>query len=521
VHVDIKIASGLVRGSVEADLAVFRGIPFASLPVRFGAPQPVTGWRGVREAVSFGPPPPQSGAFGMDAAPAGAGDEWLTVNVWSPVPESSGAGGLPVMVWIQGGAYAFGMSGLPEYDGAVLARGGVVLVTFNYRVGLEGFGYLPGTPANRGLLDQLAALEWVRDNIDGFGGDPDRVTVFGQSAGGGSVAALLAMPRAAGLFRRAIAQSVPGTFFTPELAADITRACAAEVGVEPADLPAVDPDLLPAAGDAVLAAMGAHADRWGPVAHAGVPFAPVVDGDVLPTTPWRGLTGQVELVVGHTRDEQRLLTVISGRLGTITPAQAAQTATVFGPDPARYLESFPDPAELFEVVRADWLFRMPSLHLAQAQLAAGGRAFLYELTWPAPGLGGIFGACHGLDVPLVFGNLTAGQPATLIGDPTPEVQAVSAQMRAAWTAFASTGDPGWPGFETGATRLFDVPPTVGDYPEQVSREIWTDPPGVLDLVTFADSPEMHVPCRSEPAFPASRCRGWAGRGHCIDVSCAW
>ena len=207
-----------------------------------------------------------------------------------------------------------------------------------------------------------------------------------------------------------------------------------------------------------------------------------MDGDILPTTPWEGLSGQVELMVGHTRHEQRLLTMLSGLLGEITEAQAAQTAEIFGPDPHMYREAFPDPQELYEVVRSDWLFRMPSLHLAQAQLAAGGAAYLYELTWPAPGLGAVLGACHGLDVPLVFGNLTAGQPAMLIGDPTSEAAAMSDQMRNAWTAFATTGDPGWPTYNTGSMRLFDVEPVVTTYPEQVSRQIWPDPPSVLDLV---------------------------------------
>ena len=473
---EVSVTGGVVRGDMEAGLAVFRGIPYAALPVRFGAPQPAAAWSGVREATRFGPAPPQSGAFGMDAL-AEEGDDWLTVNVWSPDLR----GGLPVMVWIQGGGYGFGWSGLPEYDGSNLAHGAVVVVTFNYRVGLEGFGYVEGTPANRGLLDQVAALEWVQNNIGAFGGDPGQVTVFGESAGGGSVAALLAMPRAAGLFHQAIAQSVPGTFFTPALAADITRACAAELGLQPAELPTVDPRMLPAAADSLMAKMGQFAGRWGKAAHAQIPFAPVVDGDVLPTTPWEGLTGQVALVVGHTREEQRLLTAVSGMLGQITQEQAIEAAEIFGPDPRRYRENFPDPEELYEVVRSDWLFRMPSLHLAEAQLAAGGPAYLYEVTWPAPGMGGVLGACHGLDVPLVFGNLNAGQPAMLIGDPTPQAAALSEQMRSAWTAFATNGDPGWPTYDTGSTRIFDVEPALTAYPEQLSREIWRDHPGVLDL----------------------------------------
>lgn len=136
----------------------------------------------------------------------------------------------------------------------------------------------------------------------------------------------------------------------------------------------------------------------GQAAHAEIPFAPVVDGDVLPTTPWHGLTGRADLIVGHTHHEQRLLTALSGMLGKITETQADETARIFAPDPRRYRESSPDPEELYEVVRSDWLFRMPSLKLAKAQLEAGGRAYLYELTWPAPGMGGVLGACHRLDV---------------------------------------------------------------------------------------------------------------------------
>ena len=347
-----------------------------------------------------------------------------------------------------------------------------------------------GAPPNRGLLDQVAALEWVRDTIHAFGGDPGRVTVFGQSAGGGSVAALLAMPRAAGLFGRAIVQSMPGTYFAPGLAADTLAICAEELGVAPtvAGLSSVAPSRLTAVADEIGATMELWADRWGLPAHRSIPIAPVVDGEVLPVTPWealaRGAGRDIELLVGHTRDEHRLFTAITGLLGEVGEGQATEALRVFapGPDgPRRYRDAFPTvgPEKLYELVHADWLFRMPSLHLAEAQAAAGGRVRVYELTWPAPGMGGIFGACHGLDVPLVFGNLEQGQPAMLIGTPpSPEAEALSARMRGAWTSFAAHGDPGWPVYdvEQRLVQCFDATSAVTADPERASRLLWGAPP---------------------------------------------
>lgn len=492
---EVRTAAGSLRGSREAGVAVFRGIPYAEPPVgalRFAAPRAVRGWSGVREAVAYGPPPPQGGHFGMEAlAQEAAGEDWLTVNVWSPDPGPGAA--LPVMVWIQGGAFTIGMSGLPEYDGGRLARdGGVVVVTFNYRVGLEGFGEIEGAPANRGLLDQIAALEWVRDNVRAFGGAPDRVTVFGQSAGGGSVAALLAAHGADGLFGRAVAQSAQGTFFSPELAADIAVACAAELGLRPtvADLRDVAPHRLAVAGDAVGAEAARRGGRWGRPALRSITFAPVVDGTTLTVTPWQALAEgagrHIDLLVGHTRHEQRLLTALDGLLGQVGEETAAAALHAFapGPDGARaYRDAHPEagPDELHELVLSDWLFRMPTLHLAEAQAAAGGRVHAYELTWPAPGMEGVLGACHGLDVPLVFGNLDRGQPAALIGGAPAagtesEAEVLSARMRSAWTAFAAHGDPGWPSYDRDKrlVQLFDARPTVTAYPEEASRLIWQD-----------------------------------------------
>ena len=208
--------------------------------------------------------------------------------------------------------------------------------------------------------------------------------------------------------------------------------------------------------------------------------------DALPVTPWQALADgagrDIDLLVGHTRDEQRLFTALDGLLGQVTEEQAETALDILAPGPdgaRRYREGFPaaGPEELYELVNSDWAFRMPTLHLAEAQAAAGGRAHVYELTWPAPGMGGILGACHGLDVPLVFGNLDRGQPAMLIGEgPNPEAEALSARMRAAWTAFAAHGDPGWIAYdaEQRLVQLFDARPTVAAYPEETSRLIWQD-----------------------------------------------
>ncbi|MBI4941800.1 MAG: carboxylesterase/lipase family protein [Actinobacteria bacterium] len=494
---EVPTADGAVRGTVESGVAVFRGIPYAAPPVgsrRFAAPQPAMRWDGVRPATAYGPPPPQTDVLTENAPDGGTGggaadDDWLTVNVWSPEPDP--AARRPVMVWIYGGGYVVGASSQPEYDGGRLARdGGVVVVTFNYRLGAEGFAHLEGAPANRGLLDQVAALEWVRDSITAFGGDPDRVTVFGESAGAGSVAALLAMPRAAGLFRRAVVQSMPGTFFSPALAADIAAACAGELGLRAtvADLAAVDPALLALAGDTVAGSADRpdRVARWGRPALRSIVFAPVVDGDVLPTTPWQALAAgaakDVDLLAGHTRDEHRLFGLMSGLLGQVTPEQAQAALQDFAPGPdgdRRYRAAYPDagPDALYELVHSDWLFRMPTLRLAQEQVTGGGRAHLYELAWTAPGMGGMLGACHGLDVPLVLGNLTSGRPALLIGDgPTADATALSALMRSAWTGFARTGDPGWPAYDLDRqrTQVFDTRSVVTPYPQERSRRIWQD-----------------------------------------------
>jgi para-nitrobenzyl esterase len=485
----VRIGGGSVRGQHEDGIAVFRGMPFAQPPVgelRFAAPRPARPWDGVREAIAFGPQPPQAAVLSRPhplAADADPGD-WLTINVWSPDP---GTSGLPVLVWIYGGGYRSGSASQPMYDGTKLARGGVVVVTGNHRVGVEGFAQLPGVQANRGLLDDVAALRWVQENIAAFGGDPDRVTVFGESAGAGAVACLLVMPTAVGLFRRAIAQSLPGTFFTPALAADATAAIAAQAGLPPtADaFAATEPGQLELAADAVLPR---DHPRWGPVAYTPVPFSPVVDGEVLPSTPWQALASgtarNVDLLAGHNRDECRRLMESDETLAGVTAEQAAELLDGLLPGGEKlYRSAYPQagPALLYELVLSDWLFRMPTLHLAQAHAAAGGTTYLYELRYEA----GEFGACHALDVPLVFGS--AGELGEfLLGEPRPaSAVALGDLMRAEWTAFAASGDPGWTPYSIGRrlTRVYAESSAVVPYPENASMHIWDQRRfGPLDLL---------------------------------------
>ncbi|MBF6328100.1 carboxylesterase/lipase family protein [Nocardia transvalensis] len=473
---EIHTAAGVVRGSWESGVAVFRGIPYAQPPFgarRFAAPAPAQPWDGVRAAQEFGPPVPQA-----DCAIPG---DCLTLNVWSP---DLGGAGLPVMVWIHGGAYLEGTSRNPHYDGATLAACGVVMVSINYRVGVEGFAHVAGAPDNRGILDQIAALRWVQDNVAAFGGDPGAVTVFGQSAGAGCVAALLTMPMAAGLFRRAIAQSVPGTYFSPGLAAAVSATIAAELGVQSTahELADIPPGALIDAMDAIVQKMPGFVDSWGPMALTPTPFSPIVDGDVLPHAPWRALADgaarDIDLLVGHTRDEYRMF---NDRLGSeVTDEELTATLDHLAPaadSSGGYRAVYPEatPGQLYELVNSDWLFRMPSLHLAHAQRAGGGRAWTYELCWS---YNREEGSSHCLDFLLVFGTLGAEEvrshPAAR-PHAADELIRVAHHMRTDWLNFATTGDPGWAPYDpdTRPTRVYTAEPTTQPYPEELSRRIWS------------------------------------------------
>jgi carboxylesterase type B len=451
---------GLVRGVASEGVYSFRGIPFASAPegpLRFRLPAPPARWDGVRDGAAFGCAPPQP-------APApgvppfwqpGDGLDCLTLNVWSPDP---GPARLPVMVWIYGGLWKFGSSSMPQYDAGRLARSGVVVVTVNYRVGFEGFGHLPGVPENRGLHDQIAALQWVQRNIESFGGDAAAVTVFGQSAGAASIALLTAAPATQGLFRRAIAQSVPDSCRSTAEAARITDVLAHAAGVAATweGFAGLLPETVLAVQDAPLT--GAY-----PGFSA---FGPVIDGDLVTGPPWSALRAgarrDVDLICGFTHDEYRGMAPVPAQ----TDLEEVATALGLGAGAAAaYRAARPGraDADAFAEMMSDALVRMPATWVAEAHAQAGGRTWLYDLTWPAPAVG----AGHGVDVPLVFGNPGTRYAARLLGTPPPEGFAgLSREIRSAWTSFAASGDPGWPRFDAGQrrTRLWDTPPTNAAYP---------------------------------------------------------
>jgi len=509
--IEIMTSRGAVRGSQQGGVSAFLGIPYAE-PLaesrRFDAPTRARAWDGVFEADEFGPRPPQYPFPGRPMPVPTDGHhldgQYLTVDVWTPA--ASGTGELPVMVWFYGGSFRVGSTADPIHSGATLAGDGdVVVVTVNYRIGAEGYLALEDVPDNRALLDQVLALQWVRDEIGAFGGDPARVTIFGESSGGASVATLMVAPPARGLFCRAIAQSVPGTFFSPELAEDISRELLAPRGL-PRTAAAVG-----ALSRAELTVLVRGLElrmpslrRWGPVSTGPTPFCPVMDGESLPADVWqalaRGDARDVELLVGHTRDEWRMFLAMAQQLDGVPPGAVRDAAWMWGPGPRDTAEERQRAAregisetELFTVLMSDGAFRMPSAHLATAHVRGGGTAFRYELTWASPLYGGALGAGHGLDIALVLG--TIADAALYMGEEPPaSAYRLSAQMRGVWRRFASTGDPGWaPTGETAwPTRVFDGDdePHVSEYPEVASRELWAPyPPTTLQLLP----PEREVP----------------------------
>ena len=461
---EARTTAGRVRGVEQDGVHRFLGVPYAAPPVRFAGPEPAPRWDGVRDADHPGPnaPQPSRGIPGFDLSPIlghgwRPGDDYLTVDVWTP-----GGAGLPVMVFLHGGAFLAGEPGAPVYDGTALARAGVVLVSVTYRLGVEGFLPLPGGATNIGLRDQLAALAWVRENAAAFGGDPHAVTVFGESAGAMSIGALLGSPLATGLFDRAIVQSGGAEVvrsvemmqafavrFTDELGTGTDAAAVRERPIADA-LTALDAVSAPTRRGDLRGPDGVD-----PGFGVGV-LAPVIGDDVLPAAPLgaieAGAGAEVDLLAGANDEEMNLYLAPTGALEAMGEDQARAALAGVHPDADRLLaRATGSPGERYASVVTDLLFGGPARRLVAAHRGRGHR---YDFGWRSPSFGGRLGACHGLELPFVFGTLDAASgPDTLLGEDPP--RALCDEMLGAWVAFARTGDPGWaPDDEAGGPRRF-------------------------------------------------------------------
>jgi para-nitrobenzyl esterase len=491
-----KTKSGKVRGAPGKAGLVFKGIPFAAPPVgalRFCPPAPVARWDGVRDCLDYGPSciqaPPAAGVLNGDAPRSGSmSEDCLYLNVFTPALDDARR---PTMVWIHGGGFTGGSGSLPLYDGRAFTRDGVVLVTINYRLHALGVLYLDelfdgarGT-GNLGMLDQAAALEWVRDNIAAFGGDPNNVTIFGESAGGDSVATLLAMPTAAGLFKRAIPQSGNGDMnLTAATARRITQRVLDAVGVKAGDWSALR--ALPA--ERLVEASARLRRLLQPEdGKVRLGFAPVIDGTVQPGHPTRrlaaGCAAGIDLMVGTCADESRLFRFAMPRADQerMPPPDVAALFAPVKRTPEEVMKVYsagrPEAStpDLHVAIETDEAFRIPAIRMAEAQLRHNRRVWMYRFTWRTPVLGGRLGACHALELPFVFERLRIP---FLVGDAPPI--ALAGEMHAAWVRFASSGDPSggslpaWSTYDLKrrATLEFDTPCRLTNDPAGAERQLW-------------------------------------------------
>ena len=489
--------AGKVQGLEKDGVLQFRGVRFATA-TRFAPPQPVEPWHDVYDATAFGPILPQnpSGLESMlgksEATPME--EDALFLNVFTPAADDRAR---PVMIWIHGGAFTAGAGSIPWYSGTNLAaRGDVVVVTINYRLGAFGFLHLDkalGTEfegsGNLGLRDQVAAIGWVRDNIASFGGDPDNITLFGESAGGMSIASLLGVPGVPGSIRNAIPQSGAADAVKDlDAAGHVTAAMLAELGLRPGSAEA----LLELPVGQLLAAQEAVTLQLASAGELRLPFSPVVDGVVLPQHPREavraGAAANVHLLVGTTSDEYRLFSLMDRAQGPMPEERlTGRVARVVGKDRAAdviaaYRESRPNASvdDIWNDFATDWIFRIPATRLAEAQSINQPDTYAYLFTYKSTAFNGALGACHAIDVPFAFDNLDRRGVDVLLGGITDDTNALARATSRAWLAMAHNGTPqhdelpSWPRYSTSQRAVMELGTTrqVLDDPAGADRQLW-------------------------------------------------
>jgi para-nitrobenzyl esterase len=486
--------SGKIEGVDQDGVLVFRGIPFAAPPVgprRFLPPVREDAWDGVRDATRFSAESAQADlpvSRILGSTGAGSSEDGLYLNVWTRACDDARR---PVMVWIHGGAYVFGSGTVPWYDGThFVEHGDVVVVTINYRLGPLGFLHLADEfgsaltgSGNAGILDQVAALEWVRESIAGFGGDPDNVTIFGESAGANSVGTLLGLPAAHGLFHKAIAQSGAGAWVsTRERANKVAQRMLDRLDVRPDSIDALQ--ALPVAD--IFAAQPDISDEPN-AGIAGLAWQPVLDDEVLKQLPVdavaAGHAAGVHLMAGTNQHEMTLFQILDSTLAELDEAGIADRLRLVLADPAAlvrtYREAMPDATipELWLAISTDGVFSLPAVRLLDAQ-AAHAPVWLYRFAYESPVFGGLLKSTHALEIPFVFDTLDQRGAHRFTGT-GPELAAIADAMHRAWIAFAQTGDPGWPAYEATrrATMRFgrpgaDSPAEIVDDPDGNRRQAW-------------------------------------------------
>jgi para-nitrobenzyl esterase len=489
----IETSSGRLKGEAQGDVLVFRGIPFAKPPVgplRFRPPEPPDPWTGVRAATSFGPGGPQ-GVNPVEAVlpvfVPETSEDCLYLNVFTP----GTTGKRPVLVWIHGGGNISGAGSQRLYDGSDLVRrGDVVVVTLNYRLGI--FGFLHGrsvageafpTSGNEALLDQVAALQWVWREIAAFGGDPDNVTLAGESAGGTNVAALMGLPAARGLFHKAIMQSsgTVGHHLSLETASRVFSAILDAAGLSPANAG----ELRDFSGEALL-------DLQTRVGMVNGAFGPVIDGDVLPRSTYEaikgGETAGIPIIVGNVRDEMTVFGLMDpslpaldedgflARAEALTAGRGQEAIDLYRKERQADGKAISSPA-LWTAMLTDHDFFVPAMRFAELQ-SGQAQSYAYLFAWQSPIVGGVFGSIHGLDLPFMWGLHNDLGLASLIGD-LAAANALSSMFQDGLLAFARTGDPStgalaWPAYAPPrrATMILDRTSMVQDAPREAERRFW-------------------------------------------------